>query len=232
MIFSTQISASLAYVLFLCFSTSFTIAQSYYTTVSIRPSVSAASSASAESSSQTLATSIELQPLPQSSDSNESDRASVSSSTNPVHNALNYSTIVWDISETLSLTINIGDWRLSQEKVLETLSAADAAVGKKPASLFMDSKFTQKTGSRINAMLFEIGPGYEDRRLTWGEVGEIVGEHGLPAYFRQDRIWRSIRFEVFDVVRGKLGVGAVRKWYQPHLGGNATVAASDDLAVS
>ena len=221
MISHTRTSASLAYALFLL--TSFTVAASDYTTLTASPDIPL----------QTPASSIGLYPLTQTAQESAPsgvESAPISASSNRVH-ALNFSTIVWEITDDLSLTIKIGDWRLSQDKVFDTLSAADSAVGKKPAAGALEEKFTQKTGSRINAMLFEIGPGYEDRRLTWGEVGEILGARGLPAYFRQEKIWRDTHFEVFDFVRGKLGEGAVRKWYHFQVDGNATLA-SDDLATS
>ena len=89
---------------------------------------------------------------------------------------------IWDISPTLSLDIDIGEWRLSPEKVLGTLEAAENAIGKKAATALLEGKFTQRTGSRLNRMVFEIGPVAEhERRLTWGDVAAVLGEErGLP----------------------------------------------------
>ena len=137
---------------------------------------------------------------------------------------VSYWTVTWSISNTLSLTINIGAWELSPEKILHTLEAAQIAVGKKPGAALLDRKFTQETGSRINTMIFEIGPGWEHRRLTWADVGEVLGENGLPKFFQEKQEWHSAYFDVIDSVRGELGHGAVRKWYmlEPVGGANST----------
>lgn len=124
-----------------------------------------------------------------------------------------YWTVTWSISNTLSLTINVGAWVLSSEKILQTLEAAQIAVGKKQGAALLDRKFTQETGSRINTMIFEISPGWDYRRLTWGDVGEVLGENGLPKFFQEEQEWHSAYFDVIHTVRGKLGNGAVRKWY-------------------
>lgn len=134
------------------------------------------------------------------------------SSTNP-STEVGYWTVTWSISDTLSLTINIGAWVLSPEKILHTLDSAQTAVGKKEAGALLDGKFTQETGSRINTMIFEISPGWDHRRLTWADVGEVLGEEGLPKFFREKQEWHSAYFDVVDSVRGMLGYGAVRKWY-------------------
>lgn len=131
---------------------------------------------------------------------------------------------VWDISPTLSLGIDIGEWRLSPEKVIDTLGAAEIAVGKKPAAGVLEGMFTQRTGSRLNTMVFEIGPEPEDeRRLNWGDVAEVLGEErGLPRFFRETGEWRNIDFEVVHTERGVLGFGMVRKWYMVSKGRNGT----------
>ncbi len=135
-----------------------------------------------------------------------------SSSTN-ISTEVGYWTVTWSISNTISLTINIGAWVLSPEKILHTLEAAQIAVGKKQAAALLDRKFTQETGGRINTMIFEISPGWDYRRLTWADVGEVLGENGLPKFFQEKPEWHSAYFDVIDSIRGKLGYGAVRKWY-------------------
>ena len=128
-----------------------------------------------------------------------------------------FHTVTWDINLTLSLIINIGDWELAPEKILATLDAAQIAVGKKPAGGLLDETFTQKTGSRINTMIFEIAPAQNDHKmLTWADVAEVLGdENGLPRFFKSTLEWHSIYFGFYDSERGGvvLGKGAVRKWY-------------------
>lgn len=142
----------------------------------------------------------------------DSNIVSGSSSTN-LSTEVGYWTVTWSISEALSLKINVGAWVLSPEMILQTLEAAQIAAGKKEAAALLDGKFTQKTGSRINTMIFEISPGWDYRRLTWADVGEVLGENGLPKFFREEQEWHSAYFDVLHSVRGKLGYGAVRKWY-------------------
>ncbi|KAL9070692.1 MAG: hypothetical protein Q9161_004746 [Pseudevernia consocians] len=146
----------------------------------------------------------------------DSNIESGSSPTN-LSTKVRYWTVTWSISDTLSLKINVGAWVLSPAKILQTLEAAQVAAGKKQAAALLDGKFTQETGSRINTMIFEIGPGSSDdrrRRLTWADVGDVLGdENGLPKFFRETQEWHSAYFDVVDGVRGKLGIGAVRKWY-------------------
>ncbi len=122
----------------------------------------------------------------------------------------------WDISSTLSLNINIGQWRLSPEKVLGTLEAAENAVGKKVAAALLEGNFTQKTGSRLNTMIFEIGPVPEDEggRLSWKDVADMLEEErGLPRFFRETKEWHNLFFELVHSERGLLGLGEIRKWY-------------------
>lgn len=130
---------------------------------------------------------------------------------------VDYWTTAWTISATLSLTINVGNWELAPEKILQTLDAAQITVGKKQASALLEQKFTLETGSRINSMVFEIGPPigppWESTHLTWADVGEVVGEEGLVGFFKQTGNWHSVYFDVVDSRRGELGNGAVRKWY-------------------
>ncbi|KAL8727564.1 MAG: hypothetical protein Q9166_005970 [cf. Caloplaca sp. 2 TL-2023] len=149
----------------------------------------------------------------------ESNIGSVSSSSKN-SNEVGYLTVTWSITDNLSLTINVGPWQLSPERILEALAAADTAIGKKPAARLLDGKFVQKTGSRINTLLFEIGPGFIDpKRLTWADVAQVLGENGLPKFFREEGYWVSTYFDVEDTRKGKLGEGVVRKWYQLELPG-------------
>ena len=127
-----------------------------------------------------------------------------------------YRTVTWDINLTLCLVIQILDWNLAPEKILATLDAAQVAIGKKQAGVLLDEKFTQKTGSRINTMIFEIEPDLHDHKtLTWGDVGQVLGdEDGLPRFFKSTLEWHSINFGFYDSEReGIVGKGAVRKWY-------------------
>lgn len=126
-----------------------------------------------------------------------------------------YGTGIWTISPTLALDIDIGKWRLSPESVLGTLEAAEIAVGKKQATALLEETFTQRTGSRLNMMIFDIGPAKKDeRKLSWGDVAEVLGEErGLPRFFRETKEWRNVDFGLFHIEKGLLGVGWIRKWY-------------------
>lgn len=130
----------------------------------------------------------------------------------------------WDISSTLSLNINIGQWRLSPEKVLATLEAAENAVGKKEAAALVEGNFTQKTGSRLNTMIFEIGPVPEEEgRLNWKDVADMLEEErGLPRFFRETKEWHNLFFELVHSERGLLGLGSIAKWYMLDYEGNGT----------
>ena len=77
----------------------------------------------------------------------------------------------------------------------------------------LEKKFLSETGSWKNRMYFEITPGWEDKKLTWSDVGEVLGESGLPKFFHETNEWHCVYFEVLHGTRGKLGYGAVRKWY-------------------
>ena len=135
---------------------------------------------------------------------------------------VNYWTVTWTISDTLYLTINVGAWELAPEKILQTLEAAEISVGKQQASALLDGKFTQETGSRINSMIFEISPPRHNTRLTWADVGDILGENGLIKFFKEKQEWHSVYFDVIDKRRGELGQGAVRKWYMLEPSRNVT----------
>ena len=131
-------------------------------------------------------------------------------------------TVTWDINQTLCLVIKIGDWELAPEKVLATLDAAQTAVGKKQAGALLEEKFIQKTGSRINTMIFEMEPAQDDFTiLTWGDVAEVLGdENGLPRFFKATLEWHRIYFGFYDTERGGIvGKGSLRKWYMLESGG-------------
>ncbi|KAL8740125.1 MAG: hypothetical protein Q9184_008527 [Pyrenodesmia sp. 2 TL-2023] len=128
---------------------------------------------------------------------------------------LQYFTIPWPLTPTLSLHINVGPWKLSPARILACLTAANHTVYKKVGPQLLDRKFRQEEGSRINTLLFEIGPAMgEAKRLTWAHVALVLGMDGLPEYFVAERYWTSVYFEVVDSRVGKIGEGAVRKWYQ------------------
>lgn len=148
----------------------------------------------------------------QRANTSDSNVGSGSSPTN-LSTEVGYWTVTWSISDTLSLTINVGAWVLSPDKILHTLEAALIEIGKKEAAALLDGKFSKETGSRINTMIFEISPDWDYKRLTWADVGEVLGENGLPKFFEEKQEWHSAYFDVIDSVRGKLGYGAVRKWY-------------------
>ena len=147
-----------------------------------------------------------------------------SSATNRSTTEVTYWAGTWDISSTLSLNIDIGQWRLSPESVLGTLEAAENAVGKKEPAGLLEGKFTQKTGSRLNTMVFEVGPvPKEEGGLNWKDVADMLGEErGLPRFFRETKEWHNVDFELVHSERGLLGRGMVRKWYMLDFERNAT----------
>lgn len=124
--------------------------------------------------------------------------------------------LTWDINQTLSLVIDIYHWVLTQDRIFATLEAAQTAVGKKQAGALLDEEFTQKTGSWINTMIFEIEPANNDHKiLTWGDVAQVLSdEDGLPRFFKASREWHCIDFGFYDSERGGIvGKGSLRKWY-------------------
>lgn len=124
-------------------------------------------------------------------------------------------TLDWPITATISLKLNVGSWKLPPDRILECLTAANDTVGKKVGTQILERKFKQEQGSRVNTLLFEIGPGYTDtKRLTWGDVALVLGIDGLPKFFVKERYWTSTYFDVMHARWGKVGEGAVRKWYQ------------------
>ena len=149
-----------------------------------------------------------------------------SSSVNDLH-------MTWDISDTLFLAVSICHWKPDPATILKVLAAANTAIGKKPAAGLLDGEFTQKSDNKFNTLLFEIDPGPTDKRLTWGDVGEVVGEKGLPKFFHVTGQWHMIYFSLVHVNRGELGYGAVRRWWQlePPAGVNG-IAMGNECAAS
>ena len=121
----------------------------------------------------------------------------------------------WRISETLSLAITICNWTPDPSTIQAVLVAAAAAVGKKPATALLEENFVQRSNNRYNTLYFEIGPGAgEEKRLSWGVVGEVVGEEGLVKFFETTQQWHTMYFHVVHATEGYLGSGAVRRWWQ------------------
>lgn len=128
---------------------------------------------------------------------------------------LKFFTMDWPITDSsLKLTINVGPWQYDPQRILDTLTQANRTVEKRPAGRLLERKYIEKQGSNINAMYFEISPEYiYPKRLTWGDVAEVLGENGLLKFYKTERYWTSNYWTVVDSVRGEIGSGAVRKWY-------------------
>ena len=141
--------------------------------------------------------------------------------------------MTWQISETLSLALVICNWEPDPNTIQAVLRAAEMAVGKKPAAERLDRKFTQKSNNRYNTLLFEISSDYTDKRLTWGDVGEVLGENGLLTFYVTPQLWHTVYFDVVHTTRGELGHGAVRRWWQlePPNGANGTSIWNSGLGV-
>ncbi|KAL8816090.1 MAG: hypothetical protein Q9223_004844 [Gallowayella weberi] len=124
--------------------------------------------------------------------------------------------VTWPVTDTLFLVITVGLWPLDPDLVLGNLAAADKTIGKRPAMQLLDRKFVQETGGGINPLRFEIEPAFTDpKHLTWTDVGEVLGEKGLPQFYAERKFWVNTYFDVVDSRRGTLGHGAVRrKWFQ------------------
>ena len=137
---------------------------------------------------------------------------------------LNFTVIEWEITSTLSLKLRVSPREISQERVMRILELADTAAGKKPGLGLLEKRFKVQEGSGLDKMIFEIAPYYNaPRLLTWAEVAEILGEKGLPTFFRVYEVSTTTYFEVIDGAKGKLGDGAVRMWYhiqEPYMGKN------------
>ena len=122
--------------------------------------------------------------------------------------------MTWEISATLSLALVICNWEPDPNTIQAVLTAAEAAIGKKSATELLNQKFTQKSNNRYNTLLFEISPEYTNERLTWGDVGEVLGENGLLKFYVTTQLWHTVYFGVVHTQRGELGRGAVRRWWQ------------------
>lgn len=120
----------------------------------------------------------------------------------------------WTISDTLHLDVTICNWAPDPRTMLAVIAAAESSVGKKPATALLSKKFTIKSDNKYNTLLFEIGPGYVDKRLMWSDVGEVLGEKGLLKFFEETSMWHTVYFNVVHTTRGLLGQGALRRWWQ------------------
>ncbi len=136
-----------------------------------------------------------------------------SSSSNPWRD-VGIDHMTWTISDTLSLAVTICNWQPDPATILAVLAAADSTVGKKPATGLLAQKFTLKSDNKYNTLLFEIGPGYVEKRLTWSDVEEVLGENGLSKFYETTGQWHTVYFDVVHTTRGFLGQGAVRRWWQ------------------
>ena len=138
----------------------------------------------------------------------------------------------WKISDTMTLGITICNWEPDPATIQAVLIAALAAVGKKPAAGLLERKFTQRSNNRYNTLLFEISSHYIHNQLTWGDVGEVVGEHGLLEFFQTTQRWNTVYFTLVHATRGELGNGAVRRWWQLEAPDTRNEAASDGPELS
>lgn len=148
-------------------------------------------------------------------------------------NGLTDEYLTWPISDTLQLAVTICNWAPDPATIMKVLTAAHTAIGKKPAAGLLDGTFTQKSDNRFNTLLFEISPGDTYKRLTWGDVGEVLGENGLPKFYDITQEWHTIYFTVLHKTRDELGTGAVRRWWQldPFDGVNG-IAMGNECAIS
>lgn len=120
----------------------------------------------------------------------------------------------WTISDTpLSLVLHVCNWEINPDVILVVLEAAATTVGKKPAAVLLDQKFTQRSNNKYNTLYFEIGPEYFDKKLTWGDVGDVLGENGLHKFYEETEQWKTVYFTVVHTTKGELGQGAVRRWW-------------------
>ena len=160
---------------------------------------------------------------------NESAFCVIGSSSKNSQGSVKWDKTTWTISDTLSLALTICNWEPDPKKIQAVLEAAAQAVGKKPATTLLEKKFTQKSNNKYNTLLFEITPGYVDKRLTWGDVGEVLGDNGLTTFFETTQQWHTVYFDVMHVTKGQLGNGAVRRWWQlePPSSGNGAQVGSN-----
>ena len=149
-------------------------------------------------------------PLP----SDYSDLGNLGLSSKNVSTDLGWEKMTWKINDNLSLALTVCNWQLSPETILAVLAAAEVAVGKKPGAGLLDKKFTQRSDNKYNTLHFEIRPDYTNKRLTWGDVGEVLGENGLSKFYTTTNAWHTAYFDVVHTTKGELGSGAVRRWWQ------------------
>ena len=123
----------------------------------------------------------------------------------------------WKITETLSLEVTISEWQPDPQTIFDVLLAAQTTVGKKVGESLVEEKFVQKSANKYNTLLFEIKPDRIFTGLTWSDVAKVVGEDGLIKFYQATQMWRSIDFDVVDVMRSEIGHGTVRRWWQPGL---------------
>lgn len=145
---------------------------------------------------------------------NESTLCGLGSSSSSHHGALGWDKQTWRISESLSLALTICNWEPDPATIQAVLAAAAVTAGKKPATTLLEKKFTQRSDNKYNTLYFEISPGFIYRRLSWGVVGEVLGENGLPRFFETTQQWHTVYFDVMHAREGQLGDGAVRRWWQ------------------
>ncbi|KAL8718686.1 MAG: hypothetical protein Q9225_004205 [Loekoesia sp. 1 TL-2023] len=103
--------------------------------------------------------------------------------------------MTWSISNTVFLALTICNWEPDPKTIQAVLATADTAVGKKPAAGLLEQKFTQKSDNKYNTLLFEITPGYIYKRLTWGDVAEVLGPNGLPKFYETTQQWHTVYFD-------------------------------------
>ena len=121
----------------------------------------------------------------------------------------------WEITDDLYLALTVCDWEPDPATIRAVLAAADTTVGKKPSAGLLEKKFIQKSNNRYNTLLFVIYTDHWNRRLTWGDVAQILGPNGLPKFYDLTQQWNSVYFDVVDVLRdGEIGHGALRRWWQ------------------
>ena len=146
---------------------------------------------------------------------------SVLNTVNPASAPVNHSAslkvedLKWEITDDLYLALTVCDWEPDPATIRAVLAAADTAVGKKPSAGLLDKKFTQRSNNRYNTLLFIAYTDHWNRRLTWGDVAQILGPNGLPKFYDLTQQWNSVYFDVIDVLRGgEIGHGALRRWWQ------------------
>ena len=163
---------------------------------------------------------------------NDSDSSSSASPSTQHTHGFSTNRGTWKISDTMSLAITICSWKPDPATIQAVLVAAHAAIGKKPSAGLVDETFTQRSDNRYNTLLFEIIPRHVQSQLTWGDVGEVLGEHGLLEFYEETQWWNTIYFTLVDATRGVLGRGAVRRWWQLEVPESRNETASQSSGAS